>query len=92
MNVSLSDDDMRLLGMDPDTSVKLPPEDGGAYRLHFEFSHQMHCVVSSPCFFSSIPSRLTTMGSSLSNLFFPELYTDVDISRLLQRRTGRVLG
>ncbi|KAJ6149038.1 Protein of unknown function DUF3328 [Penicillium samsonianum] len=44
VNVSLSDDDMRLLGMDPDTSVKLPPEDGGAYRLHFEFSHQMHCV------------------------------------------------
>ncbi|KGO55314.1 Protein of unknown function DUF3328 [Penicillium expansum] len=44
VNVSLSDNDMRLLGMDPDTSVKLPPEDGGAYRVHFEFSHQMHCV------------------------------------------------
>ncbi|KAG0159722.1 hypothetical protein PDIDSM_7246 [Penicillium digitatum] len=44
VNVSLSDDDIRLLGMDPDTTVKLPPEDGGAYRVHFEFSHQMHCV------------------------------------------------
>ncbi|KOC15635.1 hypothetical protein AFLA70_281g001310 [Aspergillus flavus AF70] len=44
VNVSFSEEDMRLLGVDPDTSVKLPPEDGGVYRLHFEFSHQMHCL------------------------------------------------
>ncbi|KAE8380419.1 hypothetical protein BDV26DRAFT_290346 [Aspergillus bertholletiae] len=44
VNVSLSDEDMKLLGVDPDTSVKLPLEDGGIYRLHFEFSHQLHCL------------------------------------------------